>query len=315
LKLKPTSRFAGSSIVPEELGFFASSSGERRVLIAHPRSDHAGQMAGLLSDLGFKADVATNSRQAFELATASPDYEMIFIHMAIKGPPVDQLIGQLRKERRTAMLPIGLIALPDDLAGAQRLAESGNLADDLAQQRVADQPIQRRRSLPLAAFVRPPDPEAMKSQIDTLLHRAGRHWVSPQERQQQAAAAIDWMVALSDRPQTLFDLRRQLPSALRAVYAPQLSIKAIVVLGRLGTVQGQRALLDVAGGAAQPLAARQAAATAFARSAEQYGVLLTSREILRQYDIYNASESADRSTQDVLSSILDVIEEVGHQKR
>jgi hypothetical protein len=47
---------------------------------------------------------------------------------------------------------------------------------------------------------------------------------------------------------------------------------------------------------------------AFRRSIQARGILLTTQQILRQYDRYNASESQDRSTQQVLGLILDCIE-------
>jgi hypothetical protein len=40
-------------------------------------------------------------------------------------------------------------------------------------------------------------------------------------------------------------------------------------------------------------------------------VLLTTSEIRQQYDQYNASETADAATQQVLGSILDTIEKKG----
>ena len=57
-----------------------------------------------------------------------------------------------------------------------------------------------------------------------------------------------------------------------------------------------------------PLADRQAAAQAFADSVSRLGTLLTSDEILGQYDRYNASETQSKDTQQVLAGILDTIE-------
>ncbi|MEN6493458.1 MAG: hypothetical protein ABFD16_04125, partial [Thermoguttaceae bacterium] len=54
--------------------------------------------------------------------------------------------------------------------------------------------------------------------------------------------------------------------------------------------------------------ARKAALAAFQQSVTKHGVLLTSQEILMQYDRYNQSEKLDRDTQQVLGSILDSIE-------
>ena len=39
-----------------------------------------------------------------------------------------------------------------------------------------------------------------------------------------------------------------------------------------------------------------------------FGILLTTAEITRQYDRYNASEALDGGTQEVLGAVLDAIE-------
>ena len=125
LKLRPTEPFAGSSHVADGLGFFASSYGTPRVLVVHPRSEMGQQIAGLAAELGYESDLATNGRRAFELAVGSPDYEFILLHSAIERPPVDELLAQLRRDRRTALLPVGLIAPWDDLERVARFRRNG----------------------------------------------------------------------------------------------------------------------------------------------------------------------------------------------
>ena len=60
---------------------------------------------------------------------------------------------------------------------------------------------------------------------------------------------------------------------------------------------------------AQPIETRRASAGAFGESVLRYGILLSTKEILRQYDRYNQSETEDRATQKVLGAILDALEE------
>ena len=59
---------------------------------------------------------------------------------------------------------------------------------------------------------------------------------------------------------------------------------------------------------ALPIEARRAAAAAFAASVRRRGLRVGRDQVLRQYDRYNASETADAATQQVLGQILDVIE-------
>jgi CheY-like chemotaxis protein len=290
LKYKPSEPFAGSSHVADGLGFFAGSYGVPRILVVHPRSDEGQKIAGLAAELGFDADLATNGRQAFELATRSPDYELIFIHSAIERPRVDELVAQLRRDRRTALLPIGLIAPLDDLDRLERFA----------------------RSVPRAqAFLQPRKPEEMKIFTDEVLARGGRYRLSAAERKAQATAALDWLSALGEQSQSVFDIRRQEPAVVQVLYVPDLSARAATVLGQLGTATSQRSLLELADQTTQPLDARQAAAAAFRRSVGKYGILLTHGEVLEQYSLYNANEGRDANTNSVLGSILDTIENKG----
>ena len=89
---------------------------------------------------------------------------------------------------------------------------------------------------------------------------------------------------------------------------PTLSVPACEVLAQLGTPEAQRALVELASRAVQPLAARRAAAAAFRLNTEKFGVLLSAAEVRRQYDRYKQSGQQDAATQRVLSSLLDSIE-------
>jgi len=84
--------------------------------------------------------------------------------------------------------------------------------------------------------------------------------------------------------------------------------RAVPLLEYFGTAQSQRALIEVASSPSEPIKLRQAAAAAFDLSTRRRGILLTTAEIVRQYDRYNQSEKLDRPTQMVLGSVLDSIE-------
>jgi HEAT repeat protein len=287
MKLDPREPFAGSSQVTAGLGFFARSHGVPRALIVHPRSDEAQKVAGLAIAMGYEADIATDARRAFELAAASPDLEFVLAHSAISRPDVDYLVAQLRRDKRTSLVPVGLMAPIDDLARIERYAA------------VVPRTI---------AFLQPQNEAEMKLHVGDVLARAGRWRVSPAERRAQANAAMDWLVGLSERPSRAFDLAPQEADVLSAMYVPELTGRAATVLGRLPVTSAQRSLLEVASSPTQPLAAREAAAAAFAHSREQFGLLLTRPEILQQYELYNSNAGRNADTNLVLGAVLDAIE-------
>lgn len=287
IKIKPIEHITGSSFVTDSLAYFIATSGAPRALVGHPRSQPGQTLAGMLAALGYDTDLATNSRQAFNLAVASPDYEFALFNLALDHPPVDELLKQLRKDPRTRRLPVGIVAPLEEMIAVERLA---------------------RNSLLTEAFPRAHSVDTLKSQVEQLMAPLARHRVSHEERAAQAALALNYLYELTRQPQTPFDLTRTLPALERAVDVPELSIKAVVILGNLNVVPAQRILVEIASRLSEPLAVRQAAALAFQKSVMRNGTLLTSSEILMQYDLYNASAQHDRDTQDVLASILDTIE-------
>jgi hypothetical protein len=290
MKLNPRVPFAGSSGVTQSLGYFAGSYGVPRILIAHPLSAEGGKLAGLATALGYEADVAVTGRQAFELATSSPDYELAFIHAAINRPAADELLAQLRRDRRTRYLPVGFISPLNDLDRVQSFA---------------------RRSGDVDAFLQPRNDAEMKIFVSDVLARAGQSHVPVEQRRLQALAAIDWLVKLAQQPSGVFDVAQLEAQIIPLLYVPEMSGKAIELLADIGNQQSQQALVQLANAAVQPLATRQAAVTALAQNIRKYGTLLTSGEIYAQYDLYNLNAGRNRDTHVVLSALLDVIEHQG----
>jgi len=100
-------------------------------------------------------------------------------------------------------------------------------------------------------------------------------------------------------------------AAIRAFQMPALSPSASQLLGLLGTQKAQLALVEFASQNLRDLQQRQAAAAGFRSAVQRRRLLLTTKEISRQYDRYNASASADKDTQQLLGAILDTIERKG----
>ncbi len=290
LKLGPEQPFAGSSAVTEGLGYFAGSYGVPRVLVAHPLSAAGGQIAGLAGAQGYQADVATTGRQAFELAVASPDYALVLIHSAIDRPALDELVAQLRRDRRTAQLPIGIVAPANDLERIRSYA---------------------RRAGGLVVMLQPTSDAEMKLFTDDVLAAAGLAHVPVDVRQGQAVSAMDWLIKLAGERNNVFELRQLETAILPLVYVPEMAGKAIELLADIGTRKAQQTLVQLADSPAQPLATREAAVVALSRSIRHYGTLLTSDEIYAQYDIYNYNAGRNRETHQVLGQLLDVIEHQG----
>jgi hypothetical protein len=290
IKIDPHHDYPGASHLPETLGYLASTSGVRRVLIGHPQASAAQSLVGLLSELGFEADTATSGRQFFFKATESPDYELLLLSDAINNPPLGETLQSIHSDRRTGTIPIGIMAREERLSQLQLEAQE---SDKLT-----------------LVFPRPHERAALESQVQHLLANAGRNAIGSEERARQAAAALAWLSRLAEEQAAygFYDLLREVPQAERAFYGGAASQPAAEVLGFIGSPRSQQALVNFASQNARPLADRQAAAAAFKTAVERRGLLLYEADVDLQYDRYNQSESLDAGTQQVLGDVLDVIE-------
>jgi CheY-like chemotaxis protein len=287
MKLAPRAPYPGAGRVAESLDFFARSSGTPRALVAAASAAEVGRIAGLLAALGYEPDVATDAAGVLRLARTAGDYEVIFVDSALAMPSSGQLLQRLRSDSRTARIPLAIISLADEYPAVERVA----------------------RRLPLCvAVMRVHDVAGMQFELARLLQAAGRTIVGRDERRDQGIKAVEWIGALAGKRQQIYDLRRLDAAVIASLDAPGMTTAAIATLAKIDTPHAQRALVDLASRLAARLADRQAAAKAFAASVAANGTLLTSEEILAQYDRYNASETQTKDTQRLLANILDTIE-------
>lgn len=289
LKLMPTGPFPGSSYVPEALRFLAATGGRPRALVAGPSTAESRRVGGYLAAMGYEIDTAATGRELILAALASPDYELILVDSQLLDPTVDFVLQQLRRDNRTALLPVGVLARDEWTERARHLVRHDPLA---------------------MALPRPHSQESVQWQVAQLFGLRGRDRVAYAERQQQAALAMELlaMLAADESQHLIFNLKDAQQSALAALYVPGFTPTAARVLGNLGTPEAQTALVELASRTAQPLEGRKAAVDALSVAIEKRGILLTTDQILRQYERYNQSASLDAASQQVLGSILDCIE-------
>ncbi len=287
VRLGPESPFVGSSRVADNLVYFAATDGAQRVVIGTPRTDEGQDVAAMLAPLGVDAEVVADGNQIIRAAMASADVEAVLLDMRIGQPSAREVLYQLRRSDRTARLPIALVAP----AGMLELARS--LAD---------------RDALTVAVSRPHNNASVATIAEQLARLAGRSRISPDERHGQVVASLGWFAELLDGPHAFYALRGRSGTVEAALYAPGMSSHAARALSHVGRPSSQRALTELASRPLVALEDRQAAAAAFRTSVVRHGLLMRRDELLRQYDRYNASETADRPTQEVLASILDTIE-------
>jgi hypothetical protein len=258
------------------------------VLIGDPRAERARTLAGMLDALGFDVTTVSTGRQFALQAFSSPDCCFGLMGDAIDNPRFEELIQILRRDARTADLPIGVLFREQNTDNVKRFAESDPLS---------------------LALAYPQTGADMAADAKQLLLAAGRRQMPMDERIRHALFALDTFAKFAEGDDyEFYDVMRQESKIREAMASSVLATKAARVLGLVGSPTAQRSLVEFASMQVWAIADRQAAVEAFKTAVERRGLLLTRRQLIEQYDRYNRSGTLDQDTQNVLASILDAIE-------
>ncbi|MCA9247616.1 MAG: hypothetical protein KDA42_10885, partial [Planctomycetales bacterium] len=200
---------------------------------------------------------------------------------------VRETLYRLRRNPRTAHTPIGILAAVDDRSRAEQLAAEIGFSH---------------------VFVEPQDDKAAQYCVDTLQTLLPRDVPVGDERTSMAREALELLHVLASDATRRQEMWRYQVAIEHAARHPQLHEAAIKLLVDFGTPSSQTALVNLASLSGLAMPVRSVAAQGFAASVGRHGVLLTTKQILQQYDRYNASEAAAPETQKLLASLLDAIE-------
>ncbi len=289
LTLDPQKPFPGSIHVSDALGYFAGSRGRRTAFVGHPLAARGQFITGLLNQAGYHAETVLVGKSLIELVRKQTDCDLVLISDTISRPTIGEIIQRFRDDPRTASISIGILADPENLERVTMLATMDPLTEVVG---------------------RPHTVENLAFYLARLEHLGSHHHVGVEERIAQARKTLQWATKLLEKSDQygFYDLFRQEPAFISAVSVPSLTRYASPILGSMGTANSQKALVNTASRNGLDLASRQAAAQAFDRAVQKRRVMLTQKDILRQYDRYNASETLDKQTQQVLGGLLDSIE-------
>jgi len=287
MKIGPTTTFAGASGVPKALWHFAASAGTPQAIAAASVVTRASDWAGQLRGAGYDATPAGSGREALQLALRSPRLELVLVDSDIGQPLLREVVYQLRSSSQTSRVPIAILSSLHNLPRAERLAEGDRW---------------------LLATPRPHSDEAMTDVLARLTKLKRGSQADAPIRTEQAAAALNWLAQLLADGHPYDELLRDADLVSGTLYEPELTKPSLRLLAVLGTAGSQQLLLDYVSSNALPIETRRLAVAALAKNAERFGKLLTTAELTRQYDRYNASETADSDTQEVLGQVLDILE-------
>ena len=292
-ELDPQQAFPGSSHAVTLAVYLASGSGQPAALVGHHRLDIAQNYAASIASSGLRGESAMTGKQLFEIATTNSDVEIILISDTITSPGYYSLIQQLRSDWRTSQTPIAF--LYSDARRSQRAA------------------LQlERNNVTVLPFTSTAD--LIATSVDRMVNQVSTFRQDRAERNRQARVAVQWLakVAKNRSAYSFFDLGRHQARIQQLIYQPGFSTPVTEILANIATPQAQRQLLDFASENGLPIQQRQIAVEAFQDAVKRAGILLTTDEIMLQYNRYNASETQPKETQQLLGSVLDIIEAGKH---
>ena len=295
-KIDPKQSYPGSSYFAKFMTFLSQSAASRTGVVAHRRPAAAQRLASFVGQSGLQSRVAFSPESLVAELNTNPDIELVVLTDSFSHPHYLELVQQVRKNWLTKALPIGLFVSNDE---RRRQAEL----------MFADDPL--TIVSPLTS-----SPKLIYDQVQRLLARQRPWSISNPQRDFQNDVAIQWLNDATQEPSKygfyhLACYRDQLARLLGT--DDNWELKSNIV-SNVATPDAQRELVNLASQAGLPLDERQMVAAAFERSVKKNGLLLTSSEILEQYQRYNASEKQGVESQNILSSILDTIEAKSRQQ-
>jgi hypothetical protein len=212
---------------------------------------------------------------------------VVLVDSDIGRPLLREVLYQLRGNSATARVPVAILSSLPNFERAELLADNDAL---------------------LLAEVRPHNQADFAASIERLAALSSSLG-TPEERTKQAAQALEWLASLLEEDHPYDEMLRDADVASQTIYVPELLEPSLKVLAALGTAGSQQALVDFASNPTAAAEDRQNSARAFAASVQRHGKLLTPTEVAVQFDRYNASETLDKQTQQVLGYLLDVLED------
>ena len=289
-KIDPKQTFPGSSYFAKFMTYLSQSAAAGTGIVAHRNPGAAHRLASFVGQSGLQSRVSFSPESLISELNANPDAELVIITDSFSNPHYQELVQQVRKNWLTKKLPVGLFVRNDEHRRQAQLL-------------FRDDPL-------TLVFPITSDPKLIYDQVQQLKSLQQPWQLTNPQRDRQNEVAIEWLALATNESEKysfyhLAGFRDQLARLLGTT--DNWELKSDIV-GNIGTPTAQRELVNLASQNGLPIADRQLVATAFNRSVQKNGLLLTTSEILEQYQRYNASESQSVESQNILSSILNAIE-------
>ncbi|MFQ5733955.1 MAG: hypothetical protein ACE5KM_18615 [Planctomycetaceae bacterium] len=289
LNVDPDAGFSGITRVVDVLARSLSDSGSPTSLVVNTNLQRASSLAGLLSEMGYDPQVARTGRDSYKIATRRADIELILLQLNTIRWPLSQTLANLRADGRTKGIPIIIYGPPELEHRVQR---------------------HLKRYSRVAYIVDSTTSENLAIQVKPFLATIKTVPLSPQQRAEQRSAAAFWLAHIADGKRSrIYDLRPAEPSLTAAANDPRLASDAVTALAAIPTKGAQQTFHRVLTTPNADIKVRRLAASLLATHIQQFGLLLTNKQVTDVKNLHAAATDAELTT--ALAAVLGTLKPDG----
>jgi CheY-like chemotaxis protein len=252
----------------------APPKGRPRVIVAQEREDFTTQAAHALAAAGFDAVPEHSGRAVLQRLGEAADVDLIMLDVDLPDPGLASLLGQLRSDVNTGLLPV-VVLVPADREARLRLV------------------TEHYRNVHLAPPGLALDTEAQKRILPVLITEAMGQPLSDAHLRAYTEKAAIWLARLAVGSPPGYDIRPAGDALLDALRAGRLSkdgqLAAIEAAGRLPGPRAQHELAAVLIDPNRDAGVRDAAAGQLVRQIQQHGLALAPNEVKALNGVYAGS--------------------------
>ncbi len=343
LKINPRNPYLGASQLPNTLAWFAKGEGRKKILIVSPKSADSFTIGGFLPD-GYEPLVATTGKQALGILQTEPEIFAVLYSMESYSVPPGIFIEKIRAIPNANDIPVALMARVKDYNNARIIAGNTHPLTIWIPRPTSVQDMDRvlelvEKARPNAMPTEPQileitqkalkfgadlaqlcyavpyiqQPESVPSE-DNKPKADNAENAKPEDKKAEAVKSkesikptVDYTrLAEKEVFRQMYDLTALAEAARYQLGRNRYAEDAIRLLENIPTQTAQTQILEYASNSLFPIQQRQLAVTGFNQSVTQYGILLDTTQLTHQYDLANGEK--DASSQEILNSLLDIIE-------
>lgn len=276
LQLDPQRPFSGSERVIEILKNAIITEGLPRAIVADVSVDRGSSIVGMLSEMGYMADLVSSGRNCFRMAAERSDVELIIVHANISRWALTETLANLRSDSRTAQIPIFIFG-PESLREKLRF---------------------RMEAYPRIAYLaHASNTNDLATQMLPALRQILPPLLTEKQRLARRDEAVAWAAHLaSGRRTKIFDIAKLGTVLGEVVKVPSLTANALEALGEIGSIASQRSLANVAMDAAVEASWRELAANKLAFHIQRFGLLLDKSQVAALHQAFQQAATPEVKT-------------------